>query len=472
MPKKKNSNNTSRNIVAEEQFFSWVYIFRDRQGRPYARVSTRDSKQIIKLNRKVSESDVRMLVALVFGESSDALVEQLSRAISQRIETSPTEDLCVRTGWGLDGFLYLDLNSDGWTVRMGPGLWELTQDSPVNFLRHPGMGSLPKPESRGDLRSELNILGITNSSTLILVAAYLIGLLNPSIALSLLLLVGSQGSSKSTKTRQIRSIVDPHCVPARSLPSNMRDLMIAADHCWILAYDNVSVLPNWLSDALCCLSTGAGYATRTLYSDDKETYWSSRRPIILNSILHVVDRPDLLDRTITIQLPVMPATDRKLESVIQEEFAAAHPYVLGALLDCVCFALDEPEPWEAGPLSRMADFHHWVLRAEPAMGFTDVTFNQAYEANRAEQNRGALEACPIGQVIIDMANKLRRWRGTPSQLYREVHRLIGGSPEIPNKSLPTSPDAFGKMFKRIEANLLAAGIEVDYPRASDSSRTL
>lgn len=40
--------------------------------------------------------------------------------------------------------------------------------------------------------------------------------------------------------------------------------MIAANNSWCLAYDDLSHVPPWLSDALCRLSTGGGFATREL----------------------------------------------------------------------------------------------------------------------------------------------------------------------------------------------------------------
>ena len=42
----------------------------------------------------------------------------------------------------------------------------------------------------------------------------------------------------------------------RSTPRQEHDLMIAARNSWVLAFDNLSRLPAWLSDALCRLATG------------------------------------------------------------------------------------------------------------------------------------------------------------------------------------------------------------------------
>ena len=60
--------------------------------------------------------------------------------------------------------------------------------------------------------------------------------------------------------------------------------MIAATNGWCLAFDNVSVIQAWLSDALCRLATGGGFATRGLYTDDEETIIDAQRPVVLNGV--------------------------------------------------------------------------------------------------------------------------------------------------------------------------------------------
>jgi putative DNA primase/helicase len=50
----------------------------------------------------------------------------------------------------------------------------------------------------------------------------------------------------------------------RALPRSERDLAIATGNAWVLAFDNLSGIRDWLSDALCRLATGGGFATRQL----------------------------------------------------------------------------------------------------------------------------------------------------------------------------------------------------------------
>jgi hypothetical protein len=100
----------------------------------------------------------------------------------------------------------------------------------------------------------------------------------------------------------LRRLVDPNVSPLRSLPREDRDLFIAATNGHVIAIDNVSALPPWLSDTLCRLATGGGFGTRTLYSDQEETLFDAMRPIILTGIDDFVIRGDLADRAIFLRL--------------------------------------------------------------------------------------------------------------------------------------------------------------------------
>ena len=90
--------------------------------------------------------------------------------------------------------------------------------------------------------------------------------------------------------------------------------MIAANNGYLLAFDNLSGLPNWLSDALCRLATGGSFAVRQLYTDDEEILFEAARPILLNSIEEVVSRPDLGDRAIFLTLAPIGEAQRRPES--------------------------------------------------------------------------------------------------------------------------------------------------------------
>ena len=80
-----------------------------------------------------------------------------------------------------------------------------------------------------------------------------------------LVLTGRQGAGKSTLSRVVRSRIDPNDVALRQVPRSEQEFAIEASSNALAVFDNLSTMPPWLSDAICRLATGGGYAARTLY---------------------------------------------------------------------------------------------------------------------------------------------------------------------------------------------------------------
>jgi hypothetical protein len=83
----------------------------------------------------------------------------------------------------------------------------------------------------------------------------------------LLAISGEQGSAKTVLSKLLKALIDPNAAPERALSREERELMIAANNGYVFAFDNLSGLPSWLSDALCRLATGGSFAVRQLYTD-------------------------------------------------------------------------------------------------------------------------------------------------------------------------------------------------------------
>ena len=150
-----------------------------------------------------------------------------------------------------EGNIYIDLCNGEWqVVEITAAGWQIINESPVRFRRSRGMVAFPEPVRGGSvnqLRSFLNV----DDTTWRLVVAWLVSSLRPRGPYPLLALFAEQGSGKSTAGKLLRSLVDPNSAPLRSEHRDARDLMIGANNSWCLAYDNLSFVPSWLSDALC-----------------------------------------------------------------------------------------------------------------------------------------------------------------------------------------------------------------------------
>src|SRR5262249_19916046 len=153
------------------------------------------------------------------------------------------------------------------------------------------MRALPAPARGGSIERLAGLVNVA-AGELVLLAAWLGAALCPSGPYPVLVLVGEAGSAKSTLARLARILIDPHASPIVAEPKDPRDLMISASNAHVVAIDNITVLWSWLSDALCRLSTGGGFATRTLYSNDEETFLDAVRPAILTGISDFVHHDD------------------------------------------------------------------------------------------------------------------------------------------------------------------------------------
>ena len=364
------------------------------------------------------------------------------------------------------GALYLDLGNDRWeAVAISPEGWKITADPPVKFRRAPGLLALPTPEPGGELDALRQIL-LASDDDWRLMATWLLAALRPTGPYPILILHGEQGSAKSTTARMLRALVDPAAAALRAESQDTRDLMIAATNGWVVAFDNLSHVSPRLSDALCQLSTGGGFATRALYTDDAEKIFAAQRPIILNGIDEVATSGDLLDRAIIVYLPQIPESRRRTSAELAKEFENLRPRILGAALDAVVLGLRcLPEVRRSG-LPRMADFAQWGCAIAPALGWSEEAFLEAYASNRDSASVVALEASPVAQVLLDPAGPVPPiWEGTASAL---LELLNASAKESTRKARdwPKNALTLSKAVRRLAPNLRAAGLEVTFTRQS------
>jgi hypothetical protein len=248
----------------------------------------------------------------------------------------------------------------------------------------------------------------------------------------------------------------------RAEPRDVRDVMIAATNGWIVALDNLSSIEPWLSDCLCRLATGGGFATRELYSDSAEIIFSAQRPVVLNGIEEIISRTDLLDRSILVALPLIKETARRPASIFWRAFEAARPQLLGGLLDAVSTALRrEPDAHhQLKQLPRMADFAIWATAAAPALCWKEDSFINAYTGNRELAHEAALDTSPVAAVIRSLAED-GSWSGTAAEL---LETLVKRVDEVTRRARtwPKTPRQIGASLRRLAPNLRAVGVYVEF----------
>jgi hypothetical protein len=316
----------------------------------------------------------------------------------------------------LDGRLYLDLCDKTWrAIEIDATGWRVIDDPPIRFRRAAGMLPLPIPISGGSIETLKSFLNLQSDADFVLVVSWVLACLRNRGPYPVMVLSGEQGSAKSTFCTLLRALIDPNTSPLRALPRENRDLFIAATNGHLLAFDNVSGLPPWISDTLCRLATGGGFAVRRLYSDDDEALFDAQRPIILNGIEDFVTRPDLADRALLLTLQPISEERRRPEAELRTTFEAERPRILGALLDAVVEGLKRSPETRLPKLPRMADFALWGTACETAL-WPAGTFWRAYCGNRDELVEGVIDADPIAAAVRAMMATRAEWTGTASNL--------------------------------------------------------
>jgi hypothetical protein len=361
------------------------------------------------------------------------------------------------------GHIYLDLADEHWrAVDIGPDGWRVVGWPPVRFRRPSGMLPLPLPQQGCSIESFNSFLNIARRDDFVLIVAWLLAALRGRGPHPVLAISGEQGSAKTVLSKILKALIDPNAAPVRSLSREERELMIAANNGYLLAFDNVSVLPVWLSDALCRLATGGSFAVRQLYTDDEEVLFEAARPILLNGIEEVISRPDLGDRAIFLTLAPICEAQRRPESELWREFEIARPHILGALLDAVVHGLRAVGAIHFEALPRMADFALWAAACETAL-WPANTFARVHAANRSAAIESVIEADPIATCVRAMMVDRTMWSGTASELLRLCAE--SARDEISKGAAwARNPRALAGRLRRAQTFLRTLGIEIAFSR--------
>jgi hypothetical protein len=406
--------------------------------------------------------------------NSEALSNALTAIEAAAVHDGPEDVAHVRVA-GSGGRVYLHLaDPASAVVEVGPDGWRVCDAPPVRFWRPPGMLPLPVPRGGGSVCRLRGFLNLPDDGAFALLLGWLVGAFNPAGPFPALILLGEQGSAKTTTARVVKRLIDPCAAAVRTQPRDERDLMIQGVKNWVLAFDNLSGLPGWLSDAYCRLATGGGFGTRELYTNDDEVVFDAKRPLVANGIEDFITRPDLLERSILLRHPPIPDDRRRLESEFWAEFDAAHPDLLGALLDRVSAGLREL-PWvKLGALPRMADFARFATACERGAGERPL-FLAAYAQNQAGAHEQALDASPVTVALVQHMAEQDEWEGSATDLQDALSRTLplrgDGLSRVTPHGWPKGANALTNALRRLAPNLRRVhGLEVDCDRRTHQGR--
>jgi hypothetical protein len=397
------------------------------------------------------------------GASAQDLKDACLTIEGKAVNDGPEQPVFVRLA-GVGDTIIIDVADEARNIiKVTSSGWSVSSERVVHFLRPPGLAPLLLPTRGGSVNDLREFVNLENEDDFPLVVALVLACLAAQGPFPGGEFNGEQGAAKSTTVCVIKQLTDPSTVPLRSLPRDLRDLAIAAGNSRVLSFDNVSSIPDDLSDALCRLSTGGGFATRTLHTDQEETLFFEQRPFMLNGINAAARREDLTDRLIRVTLAPIPEEQRQSERDFWRNFEEKAPSILGALLDAVSCALREYKGVKLSCAPRMADFAVWVTAAEPALGWEPGTFLREYARNRAESASQVVDSNLVLSTVATFMRGRRQWQGTPTELLEELGFIL---PEETRRSRwwPKSASYLSRALNRGARPLAQEGVKVSFKR--------
>ena len=362
---------------------------------------------------------------------------------------------------------YIDLCDDKWRqVEVSANGFRVLASGPAMFVRTKRMRDLPVPEQHSDLAELWKYIRLQPEEQPLLLA-WMLECFRPETAYPILELTGGQGTGKTIMSQMIKLLVDPAKPLLQARTKSSEDLFISAKSNHLVAIENLSYLNEDMQDSCCQIATGSGMAKRQLYSDFEESAIEVKAPLLLNGIVHLATRPDMISRTIKLSLRPITGNKRMTERSLMDEFHAALPRLFGALLNLLSTALANPVRAEDYELPRLSDFALLGEAVSQSQGNNLGYFIRRLNDNQQKAKFAVIGANPFIEIVIDIAkNSIGEvvYSGTCGNLYKITRAKL----DYMGGSFPASSNQIKNCLKRHEDVLADHGIRVEYPERKNT----
>ncbi len=439
-------------------------FFTDQDGESYVLISFEDVNRIY----KTASAEFEILVGYIFNFYTDKIIgSTIKKSIADHysakaIYSQNVKYICKRVN-KLDDTIFYHLGGSE-IVQINKAKVTVVDDMPTLFL--PSRTALKQVTP--DLETDESLLKlikkhfrITKKDERLLFAVYLITCFISGISHPVLTLHGEKGSSKTVSMKMIRQIVDPVKNPVAALPIKKDDIVSTISNSYMTCFDNLQKINVETSDIFCIVSTGGVVPKRRLYTDNEEISIELQRCLVLNGISVVMTMPDLLDRSILIELERIPKHERKTEKAVLDGFNEDLPKIIGLCFKTLSKAMALFGTKKVENLPRMADFAEWGYYIALALGKQGEDFIVAYENNQIITNEFAVTSNPLADAIVRFMDEVKedQWKGTATQLFKELNNVAEKEKiDTKDRSYPKSSSILSRRIKEIKANLEATGI--------------
>jgi hypothetical protein len=345
--------------------------------------------------------------------------------------------------------IYIDLaNNLNQVIEIRDGVWRLRDGAPgVIFRRTAVTRAFKPPTGRGAMPNVREYFGLSRRDWA-LVRAWLVMAWMTEIPVPILAIMGPSGSGKTFLAKLLMSLVDPGATFGRT-PRDEREWAVQANIQRVLAFDNLSKIAPWLSDAICRAVTGDSFTERELYTNEDVVVFEYRRAMLFTAIDAGALRDDLSERLMAIEFKPMSDMERLTEREMDARIEHWREPLLAGLLGLVAEVLAHRARRPA-KLPRMAD-------AAMEMAAIDELRPRAHTASAyasSSQNLTSivLESDPLAAALRSYVNSRNGdlpWNGTATELLEALH-------PYKEKNWPANARSLSARLKRLEQPLTRA----------------
>ena len=435
-------------------------LFHDELGDPYIRLPVNERLETMKVKSTRLRDFMKLQMfksmnKIPSAEATNAAVDIL--AALARFE-SPQITLANRVALYNGDFFYDLANEQGEVVRITNNAWLHTVPAMPIFRPYGHQESQVLPIHGGSIELLYPFIPIEGAERLLYIVC-LISYFIPEIVHPILVCYGEKGAAKTTTCLLVRLLVDPSKIDFLELVSSKNEMVQQLSHHWCCLYDNLSGFTDVISDCLCRAVTGGGHSKRQLYTDDEDIFYRFRRCIVLNGINLAAEKPDLLDRTISLKLKRISEDKRKEERKMLLEFEEQRPLILGAIFNVISKAKALRGSIELDNLPRLADFTLWGCAITEALGHSKEEFLEAYYDNIGDHHDEVIQASPVASALVSFMEDHEDWEGSPTELHSELEDIaISQKISIKSKEWPKAPNILTRRLNELETNLIEVGI--------------
>src|SRR5690606_29495563 len=136
--------------------------------------------------------------------------------------------------------VFVDLGDPTWNmIVVDESGWQIMPQVEPRFFRPAHQVPLASPSSGGTIDELFDFMPVSFAGDRILLVSWLLSAFVPWIPSPIMLLTGTQGSGKTTRSRWLRSLVDSSQIPVLG-EIEMRQLIQTFSHHAVVCFENVS----------------------------------------------------------------------------------------------------------------------------------------------------------------------------------------------------------------------------------------